>query len=134
MADGRPFHSKNGRVIVSGVEIEGASTWSANTAKDVVEATQFNDRRKRNVPGQLSDAGSITAWQYADKRTLLDAVRADGPVSLYLYPDRNDATNYLYGFVIMTSRNLEASTAAAFGGTADYVNFDNNGLTVMGFS
>jgi hypothetical protein len=128
------IHGKNAYAYTSGKAIAGANAWSVSVTKDVVEATEFGDTWKAKVVGQKDGSGSLTAWQYQDRRELIDCVAAATGVSLYLYPDRSDTSNYIYGMVIFTTYSGDGSTSSAVGGNADFVTYDNNGLTFMGFA
>jgi len=132
MADTQPIHGKNGYIYVSGVAISWANTWSVAMTADVVEASVFGDAWKRKVVGMKDATGSLSAWQYQDKRTLVDALGQQLP--LYIYPDRSDTANYFYGNVVFTSYNSEGSVSAPVSGNADFTTYDSNGLTALGFA
>jgi hypothetical protein len=135
MADGRPIHGWNAYIYVSGAALTGGNGWTCNTTKATVDTPQFGKKWIDRVWGQLDGSGSITAWQHQDKKVLLDAVQADGPVATYIYPDKADPTNYVSGDLIYTSRNLDGSTTSGVGGTADFVSCDGDaGLTYTGFA
>jgi len=132
MADGRPIHGKNAYIYISGIALVGANSWDLIIKKDTVETDDFGDEWKQNIGGIKSGSGNISGWQFQDKSTLIDAVTADGPVGTYIYPDRNDATNYFSGDFVFNSFNGSASTSAAVAGGAAWVS--DGTLTVTGFS
>ena len=132
MADSQTIHGKNAYIYVSGVAISWANTWNAAMTADTVEATQFGDAWKRKVVGQKDASGSISAWQWQDKRTLIDALGLTLP--LYIYPDRSDTGNYFFGNVIFTGNPNEGSTSAAVSSNADWTSADQNGITAIGFA
>jgi len=135
MADGRPIHGKNAYIYVSGVAIIGANAWNAATTKEVVDTPQFGDTWKRKVWGQLDGNGNIQAWMHQDKRTLRDAVAADGPVLTYIYPDRADTTNYISADLIFTNHAADGATGAGVSGNVDFTTYDGtNGLLYTGFA
>lgn len=132
--DGKPFHGKNSYIYLSGIAVVGANSWSINESKDVVETPQFGDTWKVKAWGMRDATGSLNTWKHADKRTVIDCIAADGPVSLYIYPDRGDATNFVYGMVVFTGSAKEGSTTSAVSETADFTTCDNSGLTWLGWS
>jgi len=135
MADGRPISGKNAYIYISGAAIVGANAWSLGMTKDPVEAIQFLDTWKRKVWGQLDGTGSITAWQHQDRKDLIDAVQADGPVLTYIYPDQGDSTNFIYGDLLFTNYTGDGSTATPVAGNADFVTYDGtNGFVFIGFA
>ncbi len=134
-ADGRPISGKNAYVYISGAALLGANAWSLGVTKDSIEAVQFGDDWKRKVWGQLDGSGTITAWQHQDKKVIYDAVIADGPVSVYVYPDRGDTTNYWMGLVLWTNYIGDGSTSTPVNGSGDFVTQEGTaGLTQAGFA
>ena len=132
MADTVPLHGKNSYIYVGGVAMCNLNAWNITATADLVEATQFCDTWKRQVVGMKSATGNLTGFTHADKRTLVDALGTEK--AIYIYPDRTDATNYLYGNVAVQSVGQDASTTSAVGLTADWTSSDGSGITWIGFA
>lgn len=135
MPDTRPIGGKNAYIYISGAALTGANGWSIGMTKDAIEAVQFGDTWKRKVWGQVDGTGSITAWQYQDRRLIMDAVAADGPVATYIYPDTGDATNYFSGAFIYTGYTGDGSVTTPVAGSGDFVSFaGSDGILATGFA
>lgn len=133
MADSRPIHGFNGRIQVDATVIAGANAWSINVTFSSVEVTEFEDTWVRNLGGQKSASGSITAWQYQDKRVLMDELGTEG--RLWIYPDKDDLTNYWYGLPLFTNYTSDGSTTSAVSGNLDWlVGSDGVGMIAYGFA
>jgi hypothetical protein len=132
MADSRPIHGKNGYLYIGGVALAGSNAWEISISTDSVETETFGDGWKQNVAGMSAASGSITAWQWANRRTLIDAVTGQTALSTYIYPDRLDATNYFSGSFVFTGYTGNGSTAAAVAGNATFV--VDGTLTATGFA
>jgi len=128
-------HGKNAYVYVGGVAFVGANAWSIGMTADVVESTEFGNTWKPKLAGMLDGTGSLTAWQHQDRRELIDAVAGLVAVLTYIYPDRTDATNFIYGSVLYTTYSGDGSTTTPIAGNADFVTSASTaGLTFSGFA
>ena len=132
MADGRPDHGKNGYIYLSGVAICEANAWALAIAKATAETTEFCTDWNRQLAGKKSWSGSLTAWQHQDKRVIIDAVLADGPVAMFIYPDSDDPTNFFSGDATFSGYDGSGSTEAAIAGNATFVG--DGELTITGFA
>lgn len=133
MADGRPFHGYNARIQVGTNIISGANKWNLTKSVSTVEVTEFEDAWVRNLAGQKAANGSISAWQYADKRILMDLPGTEE--ALWIYPDAGDLTNYWYGVPLFTNYGSGGSTTEAVSASIDFVvGSDGNGMTAYGFA
>ncbi len=128
-------HGKNAYIYVDGVAFSGANAWSIGTTLDVVESTEFGNTWKPKLAGMLDGTGSITAWQYQDRRELIDAVTGQTALLTYIYPDRSDPTNFIHGIVLFTTYSGDGSTTTPVAGNADFVTSTaTDGLTYAGFA
>ena len=133
MADSRPIHGYNARIQIDAEVIAGANGWTFTSTAGTVEATEFEDAKTRNLGGQISEAGSLTCWQYMDKRILMDLVNTEA--RLWIYPDADDLTNYFYGVPLFTNYSGDGSTTSAVSGNLDFVNgSDGVGMVATGFA
>ena len=133
MADSRPIHGYNARIQIDTDVISGANAWNLTKTVNTVETTEFEDEWIRNLAGQKNTSGSISAWQYQDKRILMDLVGTEA--RLWIYPDANDLTNYWYGVPLFTNYTSDGSTTSAVSGNIDFVvGSDGQGMTAYGFA
>jgi len=121
MADGRPFHSKDARIIIGTTTLGQLNAYSLNINTDTVETDEFEEDWKRNVPGQSTWSGDVSGWVYADKRVLMDAVTGQAALALFLYPDSADTSNYFSGTAVFTSWSGSGSASSAAALTANFV-------------
>ena len=131
-ADGRAIHGKNAYIYLSGEAVVGANAWSMTMGKGVVEISEFGFEWVRNLSGIKNWSGNFTAWQHQDEKLLMNCVEADGPVAMFLYPDKADPTNYFSGSAVFTGYSGSGGVDSAVGGNADFVG--DNALTITGFA
>jgi len=132
MADDRAIHGKNAKIIIDGTDLEGPNAWDISLSTDAVETDDFGDVWKANVPGISSASGSISGWQWQNKRVLMDAVTGQAALTIFLYPDSDDLTNYWTCSAVFGGYSGSGSTSAAVAGSATWVS--DGTLTATGFA
>jgi len=115
-----PVHGYNARIQIDASIITNSNAWSLTMGVNTVEATQFVDTHVRNLAGQKTDSGSITAWQPMDAKVLCDQRGTEG--RLWIYPSSGTLTAYWYGVVLFTEYGSDGSTTSAVGATLNFVN------------
>jgi len=126
---GNPVSGHNGRIQIGSNIITNAHTWTLAKAVPTSEASQFEETHVRNVAGQRSDSGTITAWQPLDAKVLHDASGTEA--ALWLYPSNTVLTAYHYGVMLFTDYNLDVSLGSAVGATLNFVNANVNGTGMV---
>ena len=114
------FHGYNARIQIDANIITNANAWSLTMGGGTVEATQFAETHVRNMAGQKTDSGSITAWQPIDAKVLCDQSMTEG--RLWIYPSSGTLTSYWYGIVLFTEFGSDGSTTSGVGATLNFVN------------
>jgi hypothetical protein len=128
---GAPFHGIDGLIYISGTEITGANSWSINIDNDTEDAMEFGDRWKDKLKGGREWGGSIGAWMHLDSKVITDCALAGTFVSLLIYPNRDNLTDYFSGNAIF-GQSSSGSTSGAVSRDGDFVGTGT--LTVAGFS
>lgn len=127
------IHGYNARIQIDTDVITHANAWDLTLSIATVEVTQFVDAHVRNVGGQETATGSITAWQPLDAKVLMDAKGTE--LRLWIYPSSGTLTSYWYGIMLFTEYSTSGSTTSAVGTTLNFTNGASaSGITEYGFA
>jgi hypothetical protein len=108
---GAPYSGKDGMIYVSGTELVGANAWEINSTGDFIEAPEFQDTWKKHVMGLQTWAGTISAWDQSDEKTLFTMATSGVSVALLIYPDSSDLTSYYSGNALFAASAAGSTTS-----------------------
>lgn len=128
---GAPFHGIDGLIYISGTELAGANSWSVNVDNDTEEAMEFGDRWKDLLVGGRGWSGSVGAWMHLDSKLIHDCAVSGNPVSLLIYPDFENLTDYYSGNAIFGA-SASGGTGGAVARDGDFVG--TGALSIAGFT